>query len=246
MNKGCCLILGGLSDIGKSLAYEFASNGWSLILAAREVTTELEEIKQDLQIRFNVLVHLLAFDGTAVNTHERLINTLPVFPNVLVSVFGYLGNQEKAMLNFNESARIISSNFVGHVSLINRYLELVKGKGAVCIIGISSVAGERGRQSNFIYGASKAAFTTYLSGLRNSLYGSDIHVLTVKPGFVKTKMLAELTTPSFLTANPEYVAKTVYTAFVKKKDVVYVYAIWRYIMFLIKLFPEVIFKRLSL
>lgn len=245
MNK-YCLILGSNSDIGQAIAYTFASNGYSIILASRNIDDYQNRLKQDICIRFNVDVVTVKFDGSNHHEHDKFWDSLSNIPEIIISVFGYLGNQDIANVDFNESYKIISSNYIGHVSLINRYVQRVKGIKVATIIGISSVAGERGRKSNYIYGSAKAAFTTFLSGLRNELFVHNIHVLTVIPGFVKTKMLGDLITPKFLTASPEAVAESVFISFKKKKNVVYVYPIWRYIMLVIKLIPEFLFKRMSL
>lgn len=245
MSKSC-IILGSNSDIGQAIAHKFASNGYAIILASRNIDEYQKRLQQDISIRYNVPVSLVEFDGNNFSEHEQFWHSLPVMPNVVISVFGYLGDQEKAVADFNEAYKIISSNYIGHVSLINKYVQQVKGIQTSAIIGISSVAGERGRQSNYIYGSSKAAFTCYLSGLRNDLTKHNIHVMTVIPGFVKTKMLGDMKTPDFLTASPENVANRIYNAFVNKKDVIYIYPIWRYIMLVIKLIPEFIFKKMSL
>jgi len=114
------------------------------------------------------------------------------------------------------------------------------------IVGISSVAGERGRQSNYIYGSAKAGFTAYLAGLRNRLFHHGVHVVTVKPGFVKTRMIENLSTPGPLTASPKNVATSVLRAIKKKKDIIYVLSIWSVVMLMIRMIPESIFKRLKL
>jgi short-subunit dehydrogenase len=120
----------------------------------------------------------------------------------------------------------------------------LRGKGA--IIGISSVAGERGRQSNYFYGSAKAGFTAYLSGLRNRLYKKGVHVMTVKPGFVRTKMLDNMQTPGPLTAMPSQVAEDIYQGLTKKKNSIYTKSVWRPVMYVIKSIPEPIFKKLKL
>jgi decaprenylphospho-beta-D-erythro-pentofuranosid-2-ulose 2-reductase len=245
MNK-YCLILGSASDIGQALAYTFASNGYSMILASRNIDDYQIKLQQDISIKYNVEVVAVKFNGSKYDEHEDFWNSLPGLPEIVISVFGYLGSQVLAINDFNEAYNIMGSNYMGHVSLINKYVQKVKGNKASTIIGISSVAGERGRKSNYIYGSAKAAFTTYLSGLRNDLFEHNIHVMTVLPGFVKTKMLGEMTTPNFLTASPKDVGITVFKAFKNKKDVVFIYPIWRYVMFIIKCIPEVLFKRMKL
>ena len=118
--------------------------------------------------------------------------------------------------------------------------------GEGTIVGISSVAGDRGRQSNYIYGSAKAAFTAYLSGLRNDMYHKGVHVLTVKPGFVATRMTEHLDLPGPITAQPDEVADKIIKGIEKKKNIIYVRWMWRYIMLIITLIPEFIFKRLKM
>jgi short-subunit dehydrogenase len=113
-------------------------------------------------------------------------------------------------------------------------------------VGISSVAGNRGRQSNYIYGSAKAGFTAYLSGLRNKLYHSKVHVLTVLPGFVNTRMTENLNLPKLLTAQPDEVGAAIYKAVKNKKDVLYVKWFWRWIMLIITSIPESMFKKRKL
>jgi decaprenylphospho-beta-D-erythro-pentofuranosid-2-ulose 2-reductase len=120
----------------------------------------------------------------------------------------------------------------------------LQGKGVIAVIG--SVAGDRGRASNYLYGAAKAAIDTYASGLRVRLLKSDVHVLTIKPGFVATLMTANLNLPKRLTATPEYVARDIQHAITKKKDVLYTPWFWNWIMLIIRWIPAVIFNRMKL
>ena len=114
------------------------------------------------------------------------------------------------------------------------------------IVGISSVAGERGRQSNYIYGAAKGALSVYLSGLRNRLHKDGVRVITVLPGFIRTKMTEHLDLPENLMAEPAEVAEDIYTAYKKGKEIIYTKWLWRWIMAIIKAIPETVFKRLKL
>lgn len=241
-----CLVLGSNSNIGQAIAYKFALNGYALILASRNIDKYQHSLQHDISIRYNVEVVTVIFNGSNYNEHDDFWNSLPVIPDIVISAFGYLGNQALAMNDFNEAYNIMISNYMGHVSLINKYVSKVKGNKVCTIIGISSVAGERGRQSNYLYGSAKAAFTTYLSGLRNDLFDHNIHVMTVIPGFVKTKMLGNFKTPGFLTASSEEVANLIFKAFINKRNVVYIYPVWKYIMFIIKGIPEFLFKRMKL
>ena len=161
-------------------------------------------------------------------------------------MFGFLGDQQKAESDWEECHRILQVNFVGAVSILNRIAEKYIAGGHGTIVGISSVAGERGRKSNYLYGSAKAGFTAYLSGLRNRLFSKGIHVLTVQPGFVYTKMTEHLTLPAPLTATPEQVAAAIATAVRKKKNIIYVKWFWRWIMLVIRCIPEPVFKKMNL
>lgn len=239
------LILGAGSDMAVAIAREFASHQYDLLLAARNVNS-LYPLQQDLQIRYQVSAHAVAFDATDFDSHPSFYTALPNKPDVTICVFGYLGEQEKAQSNWQEAARIIHTNYTGAVSILNIVAEDYAAKRAGTIVGISSVAGERGRQSNYIYGSSKAGFTAYLSGLRNRLFHKGVHVLSVQPGFVYTRMTENLKLPPLLTAQPQQVAKDVFKAVKGKKNVLYTKWFWRYIMLIIKSIPEGIFKKLKL
>jgi decaprenylphospho-beta-D-erythro-pentofuranosid-2-ulose 2-reductase len=239
------LILGASSDIAKSIAMEYAQKGYSLILAGRNLD-EISKDANDINIRYNINAIPAFFDALDFNSHSSFFHSLNPKPVGVICALGYLGNQKDAELNFNESYRIIATNYSGCVSILNiaaNYFENVK-EGF--IVGISSVAGDRGRGSNYFYGSAKAGFSEYLSGLRNRLHKSDIQVLTVKPGFVYTKMTKNLNLPKLLTAIPQRVASDIVKAQQTKKNVIYTPWFWRYIMIVIKLIPENIFKKLSL
>ena len=241
-----CLILGSNSDLGQALAYKFASEGYNITLASRSVSDYQIRLKHDLSIKFGIPVYVAHFESTNYKLLNNFWDSLECIPDVVISVFGYLGNQDLAMEDFNESYRIINSNYVAQVALINTFIKRIKGKKQAAIIGVSSVAGERGRKSNYIYGSAKAGFTTYLSGLRNDLFNDNIHVMTVLPGFIQTKMLGDLKTPKVLTALPKEVANQIFNAYKTKKNRIYCLPIWRWIMLIIRCIPEFIFKRLSL
>jgi len=239
------LILGAASDIAEAIAYAYAGRGSTVMLAARTIT-RLERVQADMLVRFGKSPFLLEFDALDYNGHQRFYKNLPVSPDIVVCVFGYLGDNEKALHDFSEAKNIIDVNYTGAVSILNAASEQLIEKGSGTIIGISSVAGERGRQSNFHYGSAKAGFTAYLSGLRNYLFHKGVHVLTVKPGFVKTKMTAEMPLNPKLTASPQQIAKDVLKAADKKKNVLYSLWMWKYIMAIIRSIPEGVFKKLKL
>jgi short-subunit dehydrogenase len=228
-----------------AIARHFASKKYDVQLAARNVAS-LSALQQDLQIRYEITAGAYTFDATDFSSHVTFYAGLPVKPDVTISVFGYLGDQEKAQSDWQEAARIIQTNYTGAVSILNIVAEDYVVRGTGTIVGISSVAGERGRQSNYIYGSAKAGFTAFLSGLRNRLFHKGVHVVSVQPGFVYTRMTEHLTLPPLLTAQPQDVANDVYKAVVRKKNVLYTKWFWRYIMLIIKFIPEGIFKKLKL
>lgn len=242
-NKKHLLILGAKSDVGRALAEVFGKNGYGITLAGRG---ELNREARDLEIRTGAQIHQASFNALDYASHGAFFSQLTMRPSVVVTVFGYLGDHDKAEVDFEEAQRIIDSNFTGAVSILNVVAQEFKEKKSGVIVGISSVAGDRGRQSNYIYGASKAAFTAYLSGLRNRLYPYQVHVLTVLPGFIKTRMTAGMKLPPFITAEPMDVAKVIYKKVEAKSNRVYVLWMWKYIMFIIRNIPESIFKRLKL
>ncbi|MBS1664288.1 MAG: SDR family oxidoreductase [Bacteroidetes bacterium] len=239
------LILGANSDIAVSLAREFASAGYGLQLAARDVE-KIKALQSDCTIRYNVTCTAHAFDAEKPETHQAFYSSLPSRPDITISVFGYLGEQTKAETDWKECNRILQVNYVGAVSILNLAAEEYAAAGKGTIVGISSVAGERGRQSNYFYGSAKAGFTAYLSGLRNRLFPKNVHVLTVNPGFVNTKMTENMPLPKPLTAQADEVAKAIYKAVQKKKNVLYVKWMWRWIMLIIKSIPESMFKKMKL
>ncbi|MET6997280.1 SDR family oxidoreductase [Chitinophaga defluvii] len=239
------LILGAGSDMAIAIAREFARQKYNVQLAARNAAA-LTALEQDLKIRHEVTASCHTFDATDFNSHQAFYDGLPVKPDVTICVFGYLGDQEKGQTNWEEAARIIHTNYTGAVSVLNVVATAYAARKQGVIVGISSVAGERGRQSNYIYGSAKAGFTAYLSGLRNRLFHTGVHVMSVQPGFVYTRMTENLTLPPLLTAQPQDVAVAVYKGVVKRKNVLYVKWFWRYIMLIIKMIPEGIFKKLKL
>lgn len=239
------LILGATSDMAYATAREFASKGWGIFLAARNLE-RLQVLKGDLEARYNIPVQTVRFEASDFNSHQAFIQHLSQVPEVTAVFFGYLGEQQKAQADWQETQRIIDANYTGAVSVLNSIANVYEQHKKGSIIGVSSVAGERGRKSNYIYGSAKAGFTAYLSGLRNRLYSSGVHVLTVKPGFVATRMTENLKLPKPLTASPEQVGKAIYTGMKKKKDVIYVLPVWQLIMQNIRMIPEGVFKKMNL
>lgn len=239
------LILGATSDMAVAIARKLAAEGYSLQLAARN-HQRLTPVQSDLAVRFNIQCSLHEFDAAATGEHQAFFDSLTVKPDVSICVFGYMSDNEIARRNWTEAEKMIVANYTGAVSVLNIIGNYYASQKKGVIVGISSVAGERGRQSNFIYGSAKAGFTAYLSGMRNRLFQDGVHVASIQPGFVYTRMTEHLKLPGLLTAKPEQVAGAVYSAIVKKKNVVYVKWFWRWIMLIIRCIPEFIFKKLKL
>jgi len=239
------LIIGAKSDIAKEIARVYAKNGYNLYLAARD-SSELEDLKTDIEVRSGVEVELKEFDITAYETHQSFYDTLDEKPLGVVVVSGYMVEQKLAQKDWVESLQTINVNYTGAVSILNIIANDFEKERRGFIVGVSSVAGDRGRAANYIYGSAKAAFTAYLGGLRNRLYKSGVSVLTVKPGFVNTKMTENLDLPEKLTAEPLDVAEDIYSAQQKGKNVLYTKSIWFLVMFIIKHIPEFIFKKMSI
>ena len=239
------LVLGAKSDIGIALAYKFAKEGCNIQLAARNSET-LKDDCSDIKIRYNVDATFHEFDALDINSHESFVSSLPKLPSIVISSIGILGNQKENEKDIHKSIEIIRTNFEGIVSVFSYLANDFQSRGSGTIIGISSVAGNRGRGSNYIYGSAKAGFSTFLSGLRNRLYPYGVDVITVKPGFVRTKMTSHINLPKLLTTNPNKVAKSIYLAYKYRRNIIYVKSIWKYIMKFIQLIPESIFKRMKL
>jgi len=238
-------IVGAKSDIARETARVYAKNGYNLYLGARNVA-QLKEFQNDLEVRSGSSVELIELDITAYETHQSIYDSLSEKPLGVVVVSGYMTEQHKAEKEWNESLNTISVNYTGAVSFLNIVANDFESQKRGFIVGVSSVAGDRGRKTNYIYGSAKAAFSTYLSGLRNRLHESNVSVLTVKPGFVNTKMTEGLALPEKLTAEPSAVAEDIYKAQQSGKNTLYTKWIWFYIMLIIKHIPEFIFKKLSI
>jgi len=238
------LIIGAKSDIAKAIVKLFSKNSYNFYLAARNCQ-ELKEFAKKTMFENGNTVKCIELEILETNKHTDFYNSIKVKPLCVISTVGYLGNQKLAQIDFNETKKIIDSNFTGIISLLNIIVNDFEKKKRGTIIGLSSVAGDRGKQSNYIYGAAKSAFTVYLSGLRARTFRSNIKIITVKPGFVLTKMTQNLKLPKYLTTSTSIVANDVFNAFKSNKNIVYTSWIWRWIILAIKLIPEQIFKKMK-
>ncbi len=244
-DKKNVLILGAASDMAKATALRYAKAGYPLILAARD-TSVLERDASDINLRYGVEVHTALFDVTDTASHPAFFETYKDTVEGVISFIGFMGEQERSQKDFAQAERVVMTNYTGLISIFELFAAAFEAQKEGFLIGVSSVAGDRGRKSNYIYGSAKAGFSAYLSGLRNRLFESGVPVLTVKPGFVRTKMTEGMELPEKLTAEPADVAEDIFTAQQKGKEVIYTKWFWRFIMLIITSIPEKIFKRLSL
>lgn len=241
------LILGATSRIAHELALKFAANGQSVYLGARDAA-EAERIAADVGVRTQGTCAAGRFDATDFDDHGPFLDRvrMTVGPiEVAVLAFGEMGEQGASQADFAAAHRVIDVNYTAAVSICERLAAQMTERAAGSIVGISSVAGDRGRQSNYIYGSAKGAFTLYLQGLRNRLFKVGVHVMTVKPGFIDTRMTYGLKT-GIPIAPPDELAAAIFEAWRGREDTLYYPRFWRGVMGVIRHIPEAAFKRLSL
>jgi len=239
------LILGAGSDLGAALAHAYAAAGRPLVLVARDAG-RLSALAEGLGRAHGVAVRLESLDVLSLADHGALLDRLgDPPPGTVVSVVGWYGPQEQAVTDPDLARRIIDTNFTGPALLLQAAGQrLAAAGGGGCLIGIGSVVGDRPRAGNHIYGAAKAGFAAFLSGLRQRLHGSGVRVLTVKPGYISTRAMAGRTPPRWATATPDEVARAVLRAERRGREVLYVRPVWIWITLAARLLPEGVFKRL--
>jgi decaprenylphospho-beta-D-erythro-pentofuranosid-2-ulose 2-reductase len=243
------VILGSTSGIVRATAHAYAEAGYALVLAARD-DEENEILAADIRVRHGVTCHALHFDGADVAAHPKFVTdceaALGTNPTGLILGFGYMAEQEAAQRDMTEVQKMVDANLTGAISILERFAAVFEERGSGFMGVLSSVAGERGKQSNYIYGATKAGLTCYLEGLRVRLFKANVTVTTIQPGFVDTKMTYGLPLPGPLVATPEQAGRAIFKAVSKGQDEAYVLFFWRYIMLIIKAIPRWQFKKMSM
>ncbi|WP_267168002.1 SDR family oxidoreductase [Sulfitobacter sp. F26169L] len=239
--KPSVLILGAHSDIGKAIAHAFAALGHPIQLAARNAG-KLKADQSDIALRYNVAVSLHEFDALDLASHAAFVDGLSEMPEVAICVVGLMGEQSQNEQDLEAAIRVMRSNYEGPAHILAELANRFEVRGSGTLVGVSSVAGERGRATNYVYGSAKAGFSAFLSGLRNRLAQKGVHVVTVLPGFVVTKMTEGMDLPAPLTTTPDNVAKAVVDAVERRVNIIYIKRTWRYIMMIIRAIPEGIFK----
>lgn len=241
------LVLGATSGIAEATCRIWAAQGARLFLVARNAE-KLAAVAADLKTRGASYIDTAVADLDDVDKHPALlahaVNSLTGL-DVAYLTHGILGDQAKAEQDFNTAAQIIYTNFMAPVSLLTWLANFCVQRRAGTLAVISSVAGERGRKSNYVYGSSKAGLTAFLAGLRNRIDREGVTVLTIKPGPVKTAMTAGMK-GSHKFADVDSVAESIVKAIDKRRDTVYVPFQWAAIMWVIRSIPERIFKKLNL
>lgn len=240
------LILGATSPIARALALRFACDGARLYLASRDAN-ETRRVADDVGIRGGVAALSGTFDASDFASHDEFIrhatNELDGLDGVVVC-FGTLGDEDAAQTDPDAAIATLHQNFTGAVSLITLAARHLEQRRSGFIIVIGSVAGERGRGRNYVYGSAKGALAIFAQGLRGRLAKSNVHVMTVKLGTVDTRMTWGRE-GAMLTTSPTRAADLIYAAYRKRAEVVYVPWFWRFIMGAIRLIPESRFKRVS-
>lgn len=240
-------LLGATSAIAHETAKCFAQDGAEFFLVGRS-QEKLETIANDLKVRGAKRVDTFAVDLAALDQHQTLVDaaitTLGQLDLLLIA-HGTLGDQKLCEQNVAETLKEFTNNCTSVLSLLTLFANYFEGQKRGTIAVISSVAGDRGRQSNYVYGTAKAAVTAFLQGLRGRLAKANVHVLTIKPGLIDTPMTADLKKGP-LTASARSVGEGIYKAVQQHKEVVYLPWFWLPIMLIVKSIPERMFKRLSI
>jgi decaprenylphospho-beta-D-erythro-pentofuranosid-2-ulose 2-reductase len=241
------LIIGATSAIAQACAKEWAPQAEHLFLAGRN-TELLKQIGDNLHIKHDVHVTTHALDFCAISEHQAMLDraqTVLSTIDLILIAHGTLSNQEECQQSVTKTLEEIQTNATSTIALLTLVANLFEKQGKGCIAVISSVAGDRGRKNNYVYGSAKAMVSAFMSGLRQRLSHSGVQVLTIKPGFVDTPMTTHFK-KSKLWATPEKVAQDIDHAVRSGQDTLYTPWFWMPIMSIIKLIPERIFKKLSI
>lgn len=238
------LALGATSAIAEATLRLLAEEGASFCLVARN-PQKVEAVREDLLTRGAAAATAVVADLDSTADHPAILaNAKQLLGGIDLALIahGVLGDQAQAQEGFRAAEAILCTNFLSAVSLVGEIANGMQAQGSGTIAVISSVAGDRGRKSNYIYGASKGGLNIFLDGLRHRLHGSGVQVLTIKPGFVATPMTAHLP-PGPLFAQPSQVARDILQAIRRRKSVVYTPHFWALIMLIVRSLPDWLFHK---
>lgn len=233
------LILGANSDVAKQCIKQYIEKGFSVIAASRNIQS-LEEFVQQSNLQSKVTI--LSFDSVDFDSHQKFYDELPIKPHIVVYAAGFLVDNEKALRDFKGTQQMMLVNYMGAVSILNIIATDQNNKNLERIIGLSSLSGVRGRKSNFVYGSTKAAFTTYLAGLRQELASRNIKVNALVIGYIRTKINEGLQLNESLMMEPDYVAKFIVNA--RNSFTIVPNFKWKIIYLVLKMLPESLVAKL--
>jgi len=242
------LIIGATSAIAEAAARIFATRGDALFLIARNAE-HLRAVVADLNIRGAARADSATLDVTDFAAHDAVIEKAERDLggiDIALIAHGTLSDQAQCEQSVDVMRREFDINALSTLALLTALANRMEARRSGTLAVISSVAGDRGRQSNYVYGAAKAAVSTFLGGLRQRLAKSGVTVLTIKPGFVDTPMTAAIANKGALWAQPDRVAAGIVQAIDRGRNIVYLPWFWRWIMLVIRHIPEPLFKRLKL
>ena len=241
------LIIGGASAIAVEAAKLFAADGAEILLVGRD-KEKLTAVRDDLNVRGAKNADIMIMDAADVSRHQvmldKAVEVLGGIETVLIA-YGTLSDQAACERNATEMIKEFNTNAVSVLSMLTLLANYFEERRSGTIAVISSVAGDRGRGSIYVYGAAKAAVSTFLGGLRARLSKVGVNVITIKPGLVDTPMTANIKKNS-LFASPQMVGGDIHRAIMRGTEVVYTPWFWRYVMVIIRNIPESIFKRTKL
>jgi len=240
-------IIGASSGIGRAVANIFAENKHNVICSSRD-ENELDSLVSDLRIRYDIKAYAVAVDLTNNLSIKKFIKrSYELFKTIdcCIVTAAVVDSVDKPYYDEEELINTTNANYTGIALTLNEISRRMAGGDSGVTMCLSSVAGDRGRQSNFIYGASKSALITYLQGLRMKMFKHNVHVITILPGYIDT-IMAYGRVQDCLAVSPQYAARKIYKLVKSNRNIVYIPPVWWLIMKIIKLIPEAIFKRLSL
>jgi decaprenylphospho-beta-D-erythro-pentofuranosid-2-ulose 2-reductase len=241
------LIIGATSAIATAAARHWARQGATLFLVGR-TAAKLQQVADDLSAR-GATVHTHLLDLNQFDQHAAMLEACRTALgriDIALIAHGTLPDQQACERDTRLALQEFSNNALSVIALLTELANQMEAQRTGCIAVISSVAGDRGRPSNYLYGAAKGAVTDFCSGLRGRLHRSGVHLLTIKPGFVDTPMTQGLALPQLLLATPEQVGSDIVRAIEKRRNTLYTPWFWRFIMLAIIHLPEWLFKRLAL
>lgn len=227
------LILGANSDVAKECIKQYVKKGFSVMAASRNMDSLRDFVAEN---RFDSKVTILYFDSVDFDSHQKFYDELPLKPHIVVYAAGFLVDNKKALIDFKGAQQMMLVNYMGAVSILNIVATDISNRNLERVIGLSSLSGVRGRKSNFVYGSTKAAFTTYLAGLRQELASRNIKVNALVIGYIRTKINEGLQLNESLIMEPDYVAKFIVNA--GSSFTIVPNFKWKIIYYILKILPE--------